>query len=285
MYLNGLILISSVLDLSLDRLREPAQRPRARAVPADVRRDRALPRQARPDVAEEGDRRRRGVRRRRLPVGALARATGSPRRSAPQRCARSPSLTGLTEDYVDRADLRIEHCRFFGELLRDERARSPAGSTAASPGRPLGDRRGDGRRPVDGRDHRALRGGVQPLRARRARLRERPALRADVDRGVQPWSFKDFEGRPVDVTPELERAMRANPHLQVHVAYGYYDGATPHFAAEDVIAHLQHPRRAAREHRAPLLRGRAHDVRPRAVAAAAEQGPRRLRGARLKRVS
>ena len=33
--------------------------------------------------------------------------------------------------------------------------------------------------------------------------------------------------------------MRANPHLKVHVAYGYYDGATPHFAAEDVIAHLK----------------------------------------------
>ena len=35
--------------------------------------------------------------------------------------------------------------------------------------------------------------------------------------------------------------MRQNPHLQVHVAYGYYDGATPHFAAEDVIAHLNLP--------------------------------------------
>ena len=58
---------------------------------------------------------------------------------------------------------------------------------------------------------------------------------------MHPWSYKDFEGRPIDVTPKLERAMRQNPHLQVHVAYGYYDGATPHFAAEDVIAHLQIP--------------------------------------------
>jgi carboxypeptidase C (cathepsin A) len=68
---------------------------------------------------------------------------------------------------------------------------------------------------------------------------------------VFPWSFKDFEGRPIDVTPQLERAMRANPHLRVHVAYGYYDGATPHFAAEDVIAHLQIPAalRANIEHR------------------------------------
>ena len=58
---------------------------------------------------------------------------------------------------------------------------------------------------------------------------------------VHPWSFKDFEGRPVDVSPLLERAMRQNPHLQVHVAYGWYDGATPYFAAQDVIAHLQLP--------------------------------------------
>ena len=35
--------------------------------------------------------------------------------------------------------------------------------------------------------------------------------------------------------------MRQNPHLQVHIAYGYYDGATPHFAAEDVVAKLQVP--------------------------------------------
>jgi len=62
-----------------------------------------------------------------------------------------------------------------------------------------------------------------------------------ISRRVHPWSYKDFEGRPVDVTPKLERAMRQNPHLKVHVAYGYYDGATPHFAAEDVLAHLQIP--------------------------------------------
>jgi carboxypeptidase C (cathepsin A) len=68
---------------------------------------------------------------------------------------------------------------------------------------------------------------------------------------VHPWSFKDFEGRPIDVTPRLERAMRTNPHLKVHVAYGYYDGATPPHAAEDVLAHLRIPEelRANIEHR------------------------------------
>ena len=43
------------------------------------------------------------------------------------------------------------------------------------------------------------------------------------------------------MSDKLERAMRQNPHLKVHLAYGYYDGATPHFAAEDVVAHLQLP--------------------------------------------
>jgi len=32
---------------------------------------------------------------------------------------------------------------------------------------------------------------------------------------VNPWSFKDFEGRPIDVSPQFERATRTNPHLKV----------------------------------------------------------------------
>ena len=59
---------------------------------------------------------------------------------------------------------------------------------------------------------------------------------------VQPWSYKDFEGRPVDVSPKLERAMRQNSHLRVHVAYGTYDLATPPFAAPRTsLAHLRIP--------------------------------------------
>ena len=58
---------------------------------------------------------------------------------------------------------------------------------------------------------------------------------------VHPWSYKEFEGRPIDVSPLLERAMRANPHLRVHVSFGVYDGATPPAAAEEVLAKLRLP--------------------------------------------
>ena len=46
--------------------------------------------------------------------------------------AKLASLTGLSEDYVDRVNLRPEHIRFFTELLRDGGRRSAA-STAGSP--------------------------------------------------------------------------------------------------------------------------------------------------------
>jgi carboxypeptidase C (cathepsin A) len=35
--------------------------------------------------------------------------------------------------------------------------------------------------------------------------------------------------------------MRANPALRLNIACGYYDGATPHYAAEYVAAHLPIP--------------------------------------------
>ncbi len=58
---------------------------------------------------------------------------------------------------------------------------------------------------------------------------------------VRPWSYAEFEGRAVNISSMLGQAMRHNPHLRVHVACGYYDGATPYFAAEHAFAHVAIP--------------------------------------------
>jgi carboxypeptidase C (cathepsin A) len=58
---------------------------------------------------------------------------------------------------------------------------------------------------------------------------------------VNPWSFKEFEGKHVIVADKLGDAMRANPRLRVYIACGYHDGATPYFAAEHTFAHLAIP--------------------------------------------
>jgi len=58
---------------------------------------------------------------------------------------------------------------------------------------------------------------------------------------VHPWSYKEFEGAHLYVADKLAAAMRTNPHMRVHVDCGYYDGATPYFAAEHTFAHLAIP--------------------------------------------
>ena len=239
MYLNGLILISSVLDLSsLDFEKQRNDRAHALYLPTyaaiahyhgKVKRRslRALVKEAEeyaagdyPTVLRKGN-----------------RLTTKERAAAVRRLA---SLTGLPEDYVDRADLRIEHWRFFGELLRDERR--TVGRLDGRFSGPMASALAENMDADPSID--AISGPYAA--AFNHYVREELGFESDlpyeqISRRVDPWSYKDFEGRPVDVTPRLERAMRQNPHLRVHVAYGNYDGATPHFAAEDVVAHLNLP--------------------------------------------
>ena len=283
-YLNGLMLISSVLDLaSVDFENQRNDRAHALYLPTYAAMAHYHGKHGRA-VAADRPRRGRGVCRPRLPVGAVPGV--SAHRGRARRARRRPwrRLSGLTEDYVDRADLRIEHWRYFTELLRDQRlavGRLDARFTGPAAQRPS---------PRTWTPTRRTTRSAGPYAAAwNHYVRDELGYGSDlhyeqISELVHPWSFKEFEGRPVDVVAKLERAMRQNPHLKVHIAYGYYDGATPHFAAEDVVAHLQLPGVAARQHRARLLRGGPHDVRPRADRRPAEHGPRRIRGEELRAV-
>lgn len=147
------------------------------------------------------------------------------------------AITTLSEDFIRESNLRWDYSEFSAELLRSE---------GLSVGR------------IDGRfTQKLLRGQdsinwddpsmtaiTGPYAAAinhyvRAELGYENDLPYEVLTGrVQPWSYKTFEGAPVDVTEDLERLLNYNPALRVHVDYGYHDGATPHFAAEYVWAHL-----------------------------------------------
>src|SRR5690606_35736960 len=239
LYLNGLLLISSVLDLGTVMFNEANDLPYSLYVPTYAaiahyhgkHGDRPLE-----EVLAEAEE----FASRDLPW-ALARGA---RLSAEERAdvvARLARLTGLSESYVDRVNLRIEHVRFFTELLRD---------------RGLTTGRMDGRfttwEPDGGREHMSDDASISRIigaysatfnhyvRSELGYANDLPyeILSLDVNR---EWSYSDFEGRPISVVHDLSAAMRANPHLKVHVACGYYDGATPHFAAEHVLAQLQIP--------------------------------------------
>ncbi len=239
MYVNGLVLISSVLDLSsIDFEKQRNDRAHALYVPtyaAIAHYHGRLGRRSLKTVLAEAE--EYAARDYPWVLSRGDRLTAKERRAAVAKLA---SLTGLSEEYVDRTDLRIEHWRYFGELLRDQRR-----TVGRLDGRFSGPAASAIAEEMDADpSHDAIAGPYAA--AFNHYVRDELGYENDlpyeqISRRVHPWSFKDFEGRPIDVTPQLERAMRQNPHLRVHVAYGYYDGATPHFAAEDVIAHLRIP--------------------------------------------
>lgn len=239
LYLNGIILISSVLDLGSIDFTEGNDQPYSLYVPTyaaiahyhGFHGERPLD-----DVLADAE----DFAARDLPW-ALSRGARLSAADRAEAVATLASLTGLTESYVDRVNLRIEHIRFFTELLRDK-----GQSTGRMDGRfttwePDGGREHMSDDPSISRIIGAYAAGFNHyVRAELGYANDLPyeILSIEVNRA---WSYSDFEGRSVSVVDSLSTAMRANPHLKVHVAFGHYDGATPYFAAEHVLAHLNIP--------------------------------------------
>ncbi|WP_329055183.1 peptidase S10 [Amycolatopsis sp. NBC_01488] len=239
LYLNGLLLISSVLDLGTLRFTEGNDLPYSLYVPTyaaiahyhGLHGERPLD-----DVLADAE----DFAAKELPY-VLSRGARLSTQDRAEAVATLASLTGLTESYVDRVNLRIEHVRFFTELLRDR------GLTVG---------RMDGRfttwEPDGGREHMSDDPSISRVIGAyaaafnhyvRAELGYENDLPYELihEDTFKAWSYSDFEGRSVSVVDSVSAAMRANPHLQVHVAFGHYDGATAYFAAEHVLAHLQIP--------------------------------------------
>ena len=151
--------------------------------------------------------------------------------------AKVARYTGLTPEYVERTELRIEIFRFCKELLRDN-------------GRTVG--RLDSRYTGFDRDSAGEAfefdpGFMQIFGAYAAAMNDyvRGELRFEADvpyEIIKPlymtWGWNDFANRYASVSETLRKAMSMNPHMRVLVASGYYDFATPHFGADYSIDHL-----------------------------------------------
>jgi carboxypeptidase C (cathepsin A) len=154
--------------------------------------------------------------------------------------ARLAGLTALDPGWIERADLRIESQQFFRELLRER-----GQVIGRLDGRFTGwEEDAVGERLATDPSYSAIHGPYSAAFNHyvRAELEYKNDLPYEMltDR-VRPWSFKEFEGRPITVADRLAAAMRANMHLRVQIAAGYYDGATPYFAAEHTVYHLHLP--------------------------------------------
>lgn len=145
--------------------------------------------------------------------------------------------TGLDEDYVREYDLRIEILRFCKELMRRDRR-----TVGRIDSRYLGTSRfvrGESMETDPSID--AVLGPYTT--ALNDYVRRELGYESDLpyevltDR-VRPWSYEDFENSYVDVSETLRSTMARNPHMKTLVANGYFDLATPFTATEFTFNHL-----------------------------------------------
>lgn len=145
--------------------------------------------------------------------------------------------TGLPEDYLDRSDLRIKDMRFFKELLR-HRQRTVGRLDSRFTGF---DRDAAGESFEHDPSMSAILGPYTATFYQyvRSDLKfERDIPYEILNPKVWPWSYSEHENRYVDVGETLRKAIGQNPALRVFVANGYYDLATPYFATEYTLNHL-----------------------------------------------
>jgi carboxypeptidase C (cathepsin A) len=160
--------------------------------------------------------------------------TRSERQNIVEKLAR---YTGLSDDYIERSNLRIPDFRFFKELLR---------SRSRIVGRLDSRFLGIDRDTVNDRTDNdpSFSNIIGPYTAAfydyvRRELRFEKDIPYEIITGqVGPWSYAEHENQFVYVAETLRQAMSINPHLKVFVASGYYDLATPYFATEYTFNHL-----------------------------------------------
>ncbi|MBK5256489.1 MAG: peptidase S10 [Vicinamibacteria bacterium] len=236
--LNGIVLVSSILDYLSKGYAAGHDLPYANFLPsftAIAWYHKKLPRDL-----QEMDQRKAIDEARSFAFGeyltALAkgnRLTMAERQSLAEKVAR---YSGLSADFVMRANLRVTDPRFRKELLRDRGVtlgRLDARYTGL-------DADGAGEFQEYDPSNDALAGPYVALFSNYVRdeLKWESDARYYTSGQVQPWNYAPYSNRYLNLLDELRTTMAHNPYLRVMVANGYYDMATPFTATEHTFAHL-----------------------------------------------
>jgi carboxypeptidase C (cathepsin A) len=155
--------------------------------------------------------------------------------------AKLARYTGLSTEFVQQANLRIDIFRFTKELLRAQR-RTVGRLDSRYQG--IDDDAAGERFDHDP----SLTAIMGPYTAAlydyaRAELKVEDERKYEILSGTVnrqwKWGAEGFGGGGyINVAEDLRAAMSRNPHLKVLVANGYYDLATPFFATEYTFDHL-----------------------------------------------
>lgn len=239
MAFNGIVLVSPVLDFGSIRNDEGNDRPYIDILPS-LSLTAWHHKQLAPDKMADFDKLRHDVEA--FASGEYASALAAGDRLDPARrrdvAAKLAAFTGLPEEFVDRANLRLSLDSFSKRLMLDEHR-----TVGRLDSRYVGIDTDQVRASYE---HDPSYSAIVPPYTACFNQYIRESLKYTSDMPyeiltgrVHPWSFQGEQNRYANVATRLRDAMHRSPSLRVMVACGYYDLATPYFAAEDVAAHME----------------------------------------------
>lgn len=238
MYLNGLMLISAVLNFQTDSFTVGNELPYLLHLPTytatawyhglladDLQRDLAA-------ALQEAEHFAAGEYNQALFQGDGL--VGEVRAAVVAKLAR---LTGLAPAYIERTNLRVEIMRFCKELLR-ERRRTVGRLDSRFTGI---DRDAAGEHFSHDPSYSAIQGPYTG--AFNAYVREELNFTNDLPYEIltglyEKWDYSKYQNEFLDMSETLRAAMTQNPSLRVIIASGYYDFATPYFATVYTVDHM-----------------------------------------------
>ncbi len=237
-YLNGITLISSVLNFETLLPSRGNDLPYALFLPsftAAAWYHKKLPKDLQGDLEKAiGESRRFAGSEYTVALMKGDKLTSTERANVVRQMAR---LTGLSEQFIEEANLRISEPRFTKELMRDQR-KTIGRYDSRLEGEDID---AAGERPDYDPSYASVQGVFTAMFNDyiRGDLKYESDVPYQVLTGkVQPWSYDRFQNRYVNVAEMLRDAMTQNPNLRVMIANGYFDLATPFFATEYTVNHI-----------------------------------------------
>ena len=235
--LNGILLVSTVMNFQTIRFADNNDIPLVLILPSYAAtawyHKRLSPQMQAKPISQIAQEARQFAANEYMP--AMLRIDSLPDSERAALAAKFSSLTGLSTDFIERNNFRIDLGEFNKELLRSERR-----TTGRLDSRFKGidrDAAGDG--PDMDPSMSAIR--TPYTAAFNSYVRGDLGFKSDIEYYIlgggisSPWNW-NTNNAYADTSISLKNAMAKNPYMKVFLAQGYYDMATPFYAAEYTVS-------------------------------------------------
>jgi carboxypeptidase C (cathepsin A) len=144
--------------------------------------------------------------------------------------------TGLSKEYCLQSNLRVEEGRFYKELRRKD-GLTIGRLDARFTGRDIDDvAESNSFDPSFANIDGPFTAAINDYFQKELNIKEENGYNIFGD--VRPWNYNNVQNQFLNVAESLRDAMAKNPALKVYVGFGYYDFATPYFTAKYDIEHM-----------------------------------------------